>query len=121
MSNYLVIFVLDNPDMCHSVLDAWEEAGARGITILESSGIGRIRRKGIRDDLPLMPSISDVLRSEETHHRTIFSVVDDLTLARKLAEVSQKVVGGLEKPHTGLLFVLPVLEVYGLNKEKEQD
>ena len=107
MSNYLVVFVLDNPEMCHDVLNAWEEAGARGITILESSGIGRFRRN----------SISDVLRSEETHHRTIFSVVEDLATARKLADASQKAVGGLEKPHTGLLFILPVLEVYGLNKE----
>ena len=117
MSNYLVVFVLDNPEMCHDVLDAWEEAGARGITILESSGIGRFRRKGIRDDLPLMPSISEVLRSEETPHRTMFSVVADLATARKLADAAQKAVGGLEKPHTGLLFILPVLEVYGLNKE----
>ena len=37
---YLVVFVLDNPDRCQDVLNSWEEAGAKGITILESTGIG---------------------------------------------------------------------------------
>ncbi len=69
--SYLVVFVLDNPDRCQDVLDAWEEAGANGITILESTGIGRVRQAGYRDDLPLMPSLSDLFKSTETHNRTI--------------------------------------------------
>ena len=76
--SYLVVFVLDDPDRCQNVLDAWEAAGAKGITILESTGIGRVRRVGVRDDLPLMPSLSDLFKSAETHNRTLFSVVSDL-------------------------------------------
>ena len=53
---YLVVFVLDDPDRCRDILDAWEAAGAPGVTILDSSGLGRVRRAGIRDDIPLMPS-----------------------------------------------------------------
>ena len=55
--SYLVVFVLDDPDRCQDVLDAWEGAGVKGITILESTGIGRVRQAGIRDDIPLMPSL----------------------------------------------------------------
>ncbi len=115
--DYLVVFVLDNPDLCQDILDAWEAAGAKGITIFESTGIGRIRQAGIRDDLPLMPSLSELLKSAETHNRTLFSVVDDLNIAHALVEAAQKNVGDLEKPNSGLLFIAPLLEVYGLNKK----
>ena len=88
-----------------------------GITIFESTGIGRIRQAGIRDDLPLMPSLSELLKSAETHNRTLFSVVDDLDVAHALVEAAQNNVGDLEKPDSGLLFIAPLLQVYGLNKK----
>ena len=71
---HLVVLVLDDPDQCRDVLDAWEAAGAPGVTILDSSGLGRVRRATLRDDVPLMPSLSDLLRREEDHHRTLFSL-----------------------------------------------
>ena len=118
--SYLVVFVLDNPDLCQDVLNAWENAGAKGITILESTGIGRVRQAGIRDDLPLMPSLSDLFKSAETHNRTLFSVVDDLDIAHALVKAAQDTVGGIEKPNSGLLFIAPLLEIYGLNSENRQ-
>jgi len=118
--SYLVVFVLDNPDLCQDVLDAWENAGAKGITILESTGIGRVRQAGIRDDLPLMPSLSDLFKSDETHNRTLFSAVDDLDVAHALVKAAQDTVGGIEKPNSGLLFIAPLLEIYGLNSENRQ-
>jgi hypothetical protein len=117
---YLVVFVLDNPDRCQDVLDAWENVGAKGITILESTGIGRVRQAGIRDDIPLMPSLSDLFKSAETHNRTLFSVVDDLDLAHDLVSVAQRIVGDFEKPNSGLLFIAPLVEIYGLNKEDKR-
>jgi hypothetical protein len=42
----MILLVLDNREQCPSVLDAWEAAGASGITILESTGLGRVRRAG---------------------------------------------------------------------------
>ena len=118
--SYLVVFVLDNPDLCQDVLNAWENAGAKGITILESTGIGRVRQAGIRDDLSLMPSLSDLFKSAETHNRTLFSVVDDLAIAHALVKAAQDTVGGIEKPNSGLLFIAPLLEIYGLNSENRQ-
>jgi nitrogen regulatory protein PII len=114
MSSYLVVFVLDNPDLCQDILDAWEDSGAKGITILESTGIGRIRQAGIRDNIPMMPSLSDLLKSTETHNRTLFSVVEDLETAHAMVESAQKNVGGVDQPNSGLIFIAPLLEVYGL-------
>lgn len=113
---YMIIFVLDNPDLCQDILEAWSEVGLSGITILESSGLGRVMRAGARDDLPLMPSLSDLFKSRETHHRTLFSVVKNQEIIEKVVEATEKIVGNLNDDNTGLLFVLPVHRVYGERK-----
>ena len=41
---FLVIYVLDNVGQMPAILEAWEKAGASGITILESTGVERWRR-----------------------------------------------------------------------------
>ena len=118
---YLVMLVLDDPDRCRDVLYAWEAAGAPGVTILDSSGLGRVRRAGIRDDVPIMPSLSDLFRRQEDHHRTLFSVVKDQSQVEAIAQATQALIGELDRGHTGLLFVVPVSQVYGLHKKRESD
>jgi hypothetical protein len=73
--SYLVFLVVDNPDYCEDILEGWEAAGVTGVTILESSGLGRLRRHGMREDLSILPSLQDLLAMDEVHHRTLLSVV----------------------------------------------
>lgn len=110
----MVLFVVNNLDECSPVLDAWEELGVGGITILESAGLGHARQAGMRSDLPLMPSLSDFFRRPEHRHRTIFTVVDSEEMVDKLIDVTQKVVGDLESAENGALFVLPVSRAMGV-------
>lgn len=112
---YVVVLVLDNLEQCPAVLDAWEKAGVGGVTILESSGLGRFRGF-VSDDLPLMPSLRDLLATRELHHRTLFSVVEDEATLERVIAATEQVVGDLNKPRTGLLFALPVTRVVGLRK-----
>lgn len=112
---YLVVLVLDNVEHCASVLDAWEKAGAGGATILESTGMRRVRG-ALRDDLPLIPSMRDLLSSRETHHRTMFAVVRDEATVEQIGAATQQVIGDLSRPNTGLFFAVPVINVLGLDK-----
>jgi hypothetical protein len=116
---FLVLFVLHNPDFLEEVLGAWEAQGAHGATVLFSTGLGRIRQKsGIRDDIPLMPSLDDFYETPESFSRTLFATVPDRALADALVTATRRVIGNLEDPETGVLMVLPVLEAYGLQKGK---
>jgi len=115
--SYLVVLVLDNPDRCRDVLDVWEAAGAPGVTILDSSGLGRVRRAGIRDDVPLIPSLDSLFRRQEDHHRTLFSIIQDQSQVDAIVQATQTVVGELDRKDTGILFVVPVSQVYGLRKK----
>jgi nitrogen regulatory protein PII len=121
--HYMVLLIVYNINSCPDVLDAWEAAKVPGITILESTGLGSLRQKGLRDDLPLMPSISDIFRSREHHHRTIFTVVEGEETVEHLIEVTQKIMGDLNQPHNGVMFVLPVSRVVGFKgaQQRAQD
>ena len=112
---FLVVFVLNDTNLCNDILDAWEGAGIRGITILESSGLGRVRQAGLKDDLPLMPSLGDIFKNSESRHRTLFTIVNGQEKVNSLVNSTQSIVGDLENENTGLLFSVAVSEVFGKN------
>ncbi len=115
---FLILLVLHDPDLCWEVVSAWEQAGATGITLLPSTGPGRIRRgAGPREDLPLIPSLADLLGEDEVRNQTLFTVVRDGTIKDKIIAETQHITGDLNQPNTGVLFVMPVAEAYGLDRE----
>jgi nitrogen regulatory protein PII len=116
---FLVGLVIDDINRCPDLFDAWEQAGVGGMTILDSTGLGRMRRgEGLRDDVPLMPSIRDLLSGREEHHRTVFSLVEGEEMVDRLVDVTEQVLGPLGNPHTGVLFAVPLARVAGLQGKR---
>ena len=116
----MILLVLDKLEQCQTVLDAWDAAGAEGITILQSTGLARVRSSAIRDDLPLMPSIASLLKGREEHHSTLFTVVEGEELVDRIVEATQAITGSLDEPHSGVLFVLPVTRAIGVHGAKNR-
>jgi nitrogen regulatory protein PII len=115
----MVMFVLHNTEKLDELLDAWEAAGVPGITILQSTGLGRARNlPGRWDDLPLMPSLRDFYEHDELFSRTLFSVVPDETAADRVIKATVDTVGELNEANTGLLVVFPLIKVLGLEKKQ---
>lgn len=118
---YLVIFILHNPDLLEELLEAWDSAGVTGATVLFSTGMEKFRQqKGIRDDIPLIPSLNDFYAASETMSRTVLTAVKSEALIDKIASVTQKLVGDLNKPDSGLLLVMPIARAYGLDRGQEK-
>ena len=116
---FLVLFVLNDTAKCDDLLYGWEDAGVKGITILASSGLGRIRQRlGLREDFPIFPSLSEISEHSEKLSRTFFSVVPNEEMVEKIVKNTQDVVGDLSQPNTGILIILPVARVYGLDKKE---
>ncbi|RPI87531.1 MAG: hypothetical protein EHM41_04555 [Chloroflexi bacterium] len=112
---FLILLVLDNPELVEDLLDAWEEAGVTGATILHSTGLGRLRKgDGLRDDVPLMPSLESLLDHVESFSRTIFTVVNDEAKVDGIVRATQSITGDLSLPNSGFMIVVPVARVYGL-------
>jgi nitrogen regulatory protein PII len=116
--SYLVVIIVDDPEVTPQVLEAWDHLGVSGATILESSGMGRIKKHGLRDDIPLMPRLEDFLDVRNEPSTTILSVVESEALVEEMASVAQEITGNLDDPHTGFMFIVPVLRAYGLGRGK---
>ncbi len=114
---YLILFVLNDPDSLELILSAWEQEGVGGITILPSTGLGRIRQKeGLRDDVPLIPSLEDFYHHDADINHTLFTLVDSDELAQRIILATEKVVGSLDEPGNGILSILPTVSIHGLIK-----
>lgn len=117
--SFLVVMIVDDPENCPAILDAWESIGVSGVTILNSTGLGRLRRAIFMDDVPLMPGLMDFEEAREVQHRTLLSVVDDEETVSRMVKAAQEIAGNLDIPNTGFLFVLPVIKAFGLNRTEE--
>ncbi len=117
---YLLLFVLHDPSKLEELLNAWEREGIQRVTLLFSTGLGRLRHyKGLRDDLPLIPSLEDFYKHEDHFNRILFTVVPDMEMVQKLLRATTAIVGDLSQPNTGLMLVLPLVQAFGLEKVQE--
>lgn len=112
---YFVLFVLNDPQKCDELLFSWEEAGVKGVTILPSTGLGRVRQRlALQEDFPIFPSLSEITEHSESLSRTLFTIVENEEVADKLLVQTEKITGSLTKPNTGIFIVMPITKVFGL-------
>jgi nitrogen regulatory protein P-II 1 len=110
----LVILITSRTEHTLDLGKAWQKAGASGVTVLEGYGLRRLQEKvGIRDDLPLVPSLSSLMRQEEESSYVILSLVTD-DIVRTIYDVTIDLLGDLTLPDNGVLFTLDVSDVLGL-------
>ncbi|HSQ39437.1 MAG TPA: hypothetical protein VLM78_04695 [Anaerolineales bacterium] len=116
---YFILFIMHNPDLLEELLQAWEQAGVQRATVLFSTGMRRLRQKeGMRDDIPLMPSLNSFYELPDTFSRAIFTTAQDDAAIDTILAATQRVVGDLREHETGVFLVLPVVRAYGLEKRK---
>ena len=110
----MILFVLNDPAKVQDLLAAWKEVGASGATVLFSTGMGRLHKSAaLRDDLPLMPSLSDFYDNDQKLSRTMFTIIRD-ELVGDIISATEKIAGDLNEPGNGILIVLPTDSVHGL-------
>ncbi len=114
---FLILFVLHDPDKLDDLLTAWEDSGVGGVTIFPSTGLRRHKTKSaLRDDLPLIPSLEDIMEHMVNFNRTLLTLVKDQEMVDRILQATESVVGNLSTPNTGIMAVLPVAQIYGLNR-----
>lgn len=112
----MIMFVLDDMDRLDAVLEAWEKAGIRGATIIESTGIHRVRRRLI----PMRYSFQSTGNvNVETGNTTLLVIVESEALVRSCLEVTEQVTGDLDGQNTGVFAAWPLAIVKGLPEQAE--
>lgn len=115
---YLMTMVLDNSSQLNDVLQAWIDSGVRGITILESTGVNRVLPRDHAE--PMFAGFSRIFGSGRVGHNTLLAVVESMTVIETAVAATEKVVGNLNDPHTGVVFVTPVVKTWGIPESYEQ-
>lgn len=109
---HLLIMVLDNVDFLDKVLTAWEGAGIHGVTIIESTGLQRVMLR--HRPQAAYTGFGHILGSgQQIGHKTLFAVVEDMAVIEAAVAATERIVGKLEEPNTGIMFTLPVARVWG--------
>ncbi|MBM3129206.1 MAG: P-II family nitrogen regulator [Chloroflexi bacterium] len=114
MANLLVL-ILDNPEKLSDLLSAWNRAGVPGMTILDGVGARRLEEHTYRDDMPLIPSLRSLLVNERNNNQIVFSVIEDEATLQRAIQAAEQVIGDFFKPHSGVMFVIPVTRTWGIH------
>jgi hypothetical protein len=114
----LVILITARTDQSLGIAQAWQKAGASGVTIVEGHGLRQLQENmGIRDDMPLIPSLSSLLERQEVSAMLLISLVEN-ELVEALQQATTEVLGDLFQPNNGLILTLDVENALGLVSRK---
>lgn len=109
---YMILLVLDNPDLLDEVMESWNKAGIANATIIESTGIHRTRAKSIH-----MRFLYQATGSIEEGHLTLLVIVENEQQVQACLEATEKITGDLSGPNTGIFTAWPLQTVKGLPKK----
>lgn len=96
-----VVLVLNKVECLEKLLITLAEAGIKGGTIIESTGMARAL--GDSEDLNIFGSLRMLLDPSREESKTMFFVIEDeqVSIVKKIIK---EVVGDLNMPQTGILF-----------------
>lgn len=113
---YIVFFVLDDPSELDDVIDAWERIGVTGVTIIESTGINRLRRAS-QVGASFMAGINRLMSGEQESHLTLITIVKNEEIVNQCLQSAEEILGSLDEPNTGVLAAWPLTLVKGVPME----
>jgi len=115
---FMIMYVSKDVEQASEMLDVWVKAGVKGVTILESAGMQQVTESaGIRADMGIIFSLNKLMKSQEIHHRTLFSAIKDEDTLNKVITASTNHVEDWTRPDVGVLFAWPLSHAFGLNKK----
>jgi hypothetical protein len=97
---HMIMLVLDDPNRLDEVLEAWRSAGVSGITIMET--IGAYRRETRRVTGRYLFGLPGLAESAQRAQYTLFAVVPDGRTSELCLEASERIIGDLNEPNTGV-------------------
>jgi CBS domain-containing protein len=114
---FMLQVILDEIKFLPELIQVWRDIGVSGTTIMESVG-------GYRTSTWLskvgLSAIENLFQANEVRRRTLIAVIEDEELLAQAIAEAERVVGGFDRPNSGVLFVLPVSQTKGLRKTKQK-
>lgn len=90
-----------------------------GATVIDSEGMGCMLVEHNRE-IPIFAGLRKLIEGGRPLNKTIVSVIRDRDKLEEARQIIDEELGKIDKPGKGFLFVVPVVECYGFNLEKNE-
>lgn len=110
----VLFIVLNEMEYLDDILDSFVDIGVKGATILDSQGMGSAISNSGRGNDPFFGAIRTFLDNSRPYNKTIFTVIEDEELLNEAVKSVKDILGDMNKPGVGMMFTVPVGNVYGL-------
>lgn len=112
----VLFIVLNKSEYLDEILDAFVEVGVRGATILDSQGMGSALADNGKGNEPFFGVLRNFLDNSRPYNKTIFTVIKDDEILEKAVKAVKEIVVDIYEPGVGMMFTLPVGNVYGMDR-----
>ena len=109
----LLMIILNETKYLPEILQTWRKIGVPGTTILNSAGGHRTRTLFSRVGLG---ALDNLFERKEVEGKTLIATFEDEQLLAEAIGEAERIVGGFDRPNTGLLMVMPVTQAKGIYK-----
>ncbi len=113
----LMVLVLNKTEDMNELLEGFLDIGIRGATVIESTGMGRI----LSTHVPLFGGLSHLFDGDRPANKVIFSIIQHEEKISEAVELTNKIIGDLKEPGTGVVFTIELDKVVGLAGEITRD
>lgn len=111
------VLLLNHTEYLSPVLQAMQDAGFRGATIADCTGMLRELDASFDVDAPELGLLRHYHSQERSKCKLVYAVIDESRREELLAIVN-RITGGLEQVDAGIAFGIPLTGVVGLSPEK---
>lgn len=110
----VVVLVTTHVEKTLALAEAWQKAGAPGVTLVPSHGFRSLQERTRKLELPHFVNMATILKRVDETAQLLFSVVED-DQVDALIQATRTVLGDPLTPRTGVGFVLDVDRVFGMD------
>lgn len=112
----LVVLITGQIEQSHAIGEAWQAAGAPGVTLVEGHGLRHLQEAWLHAEiLPGTFSLQRILRENDHSSVLILSLLDDDTMVDKLIMATEGILGDMTAPNNGVIFVVDLAKLIGVN------
>ena len=108
----LVVLITTHVEKTLALAEAWQKAGAPGVTLVPSHGFRTLQERTRKLELPHFVNLSTILKHVDDTTQMLLSVVDD-NVVDALTRATRSVLRDPLTPKTGIGFVIDVERVFG--------
>ncbi len=123
----MVLIITAQVEQGMSVAQAWQDAGAPGVTIIRTHGLRSLQERTQQGavELPMVltsmvAAMSHVIKSMEAPGQLLLSVVDD-EMVDTLEKVASEILGDMNEPYNGIMLVIDIERAIGVYHHSQQN